>query len=492
MFRLAVALPEHPVDSHLHSRSGGKDVIPPPTGGNGAPSNTPASASANTSVTQPPGDDGIRARASVSQQQRRVGSAVMHRRNVGETSGGGNLISAAAGLGLGQSSAYAHDLASHTPSIGTQYVIDTILDRGGDGDSRPSRITPEPTLYNASLFVLIIYIIVAAVRTSFPSLAFLNCCALVLLDTVHSGLSRGSNEWSPGFKILLLISGRLIIMSSGPALWVVNYSVAYMVYALPLLQALINRYLPHLSTRQAGEMIFANEDHLNKTFPDVAGSEYFCFGLLTLAFISILLVTGLDQQTARLNMLPKDPVPFAGTNWPALTFGVFAILLVVVGGLLMATVRAFHLEFHGLLKGWSRDSFLIKRIINIPRILALAAEVKRVYTFSLPSHTSSHYTYSHRTLSLTTSHTPSLPLFSPPSHHLPSLPPLSSLVTPLVIPCTGWTALHWTTYLRHHYLQRVAHPLHLSSSYRCLSGTCISSMETSRLCVGHLATARCH
>ena len=32
-------------------------------------------------------------------------------------------------------------------------------------------------------------------------------------------------------------------------------------------------------------MIFANEDHLNKTFPDVAGSEYFCFGLLTLAFI---------------------------------------------------------------------------------------------------------------------------------------------------------------------------------------------------------------
>ena len=167
---------------------------------------------------------------------------MMHRRGgAGDGSGG---------QGLGQGSMYSHDAGSLAPSIGTQYVIDAILDRGGDHSSSSSRITPEPTLYNASLLVLIIYIIVAAVRTAFPSLAFLNCCALILLDTVHSGLSRGSNEWSPGFKILLLITGRLVIMSSGPALWVVNYSVAYMIYALPLLQALINKYLPYLSKRQ--------------------------------------------------------------------------------------------------------------------------------------------------------------------------------------------------------------------------------------------------
>ena len=282
MFRLAVVLPEHPVDPHP-LRQAGRDVIPPPTGGAATGG---IGASGNSSVTHPPGDDGSRARASVSQQQRRVASAVMHRRGGGEGSGGNHLISAAAGLGLGQGSGYAQDIGgSLAPSIGTQYVIDTILDRGGDGGNHSSRITPKPTLYNASLLVLVIYIIVAAVRTAFPSLAFLNCCALVLLDIVHSGLSRGSNDWSPGFKIMLLIAGRLIIMSSGPALWVVNYSVAYIVYALPLLQALINKYLPHLSKRQAGEMIFANEDHLNKTFPDVAGSEYFCFGLLTLAFI---------------------------------------------------------------------------------------------------------------------------------------------------------------------------------------------------------------
>ena len=236
------------------------------------------------------------------------------------------------------------------------------------------------TLYTSSLAVLVVYIIVAAVRTAWPSLAVLNCCALVLLDLVHAGLARGANKWSPSLKIALLVLGRLIIMSSGASLWIVNYAVVYVVYGLPLLMGVIDHSLPHLSTRQAGEVVFAAKERLNAVHPDVAGSETFCFLALTLAFVSVLLVAGLDSQTDRLNLLPKYPVPFAGSTWPALTFGVFSVLLVVVGGLLMATFRAFHMEHHGLLRGWSRESYLVRRVVNIPRILAAASEVALLFT----------------------------------------------------------------------------------------------------------------
>ena len=118
------------------------------------------------------------------------------------------------------------------------------------------------------------------------------------------------------------------------------------------------------------------------------------------------------------------------------------MLLVVVGGLLLAAVRAFHLEFHGLLKGWSRDSFLIKRVINIPRILALAAEVGMAFLLSAqytlsphslthtPIYANIHYHYA---LKHTLSPPLSSPLTPPPFH--PSPPP-SHPLTPLTPPLT--------------------------------------------------------
>lgn len=53
-------------------------------------------------------------------------------------------------------------------------------------------------LYAVSLGVLLIYFIIAAVRTDYPSLAFLNCLACVLLDVIHLDMSHGDAKWNPG------------------------------------------------------------------------------------------------------------------------------------------------------------------------------------------------------------------------------------------------------------------------------------------------------
>ena len=53
-------------------------------------------------------------------------------------------------------------------------------------------------LYGVSLGILLIYFIIAAVRTDFPSLAFLNCLACVLLDVIHLDMSHGDAKWNPG------------------------------------------------------------------------------------------------------------------------------------------------------------------------------------------------------------------------------------------------------------------------------------------------------
>ena len=166
-------------------------------------------------------------------------------------------------------------------------------------------------LYYISLFSLLIYFIMAAVQTDHASLAFLNFLSLVFLDFIHICLSRGDICWSPGFIIALMAMGRVLIMGSGASVWVLNYSAAYMMYAVVLMQELINTYLPNLSKRKAGRMVFAGEPVNDINSLDVAGTPIFCLGALTLAFCAVLVVAALGSASGNL---PTPVLDVLGTN----------------------------------------------------------------------------------------------------------------------------------------------------------------------------------
>jgi hypothetical protein len=148
----------------------------------------------------------------------------------------------------------------------------------------------EKSLYNSSLVILFVYLMIAISRTNYPSLAFLNCLTLMLFDTIHSALTHGTIKWSPGYSICLLVAGRILIMGSTGGLWIFTYSLAYLVYSLALLVESINNFLPMLSNRQAGEIAFGGVESniiASKNVNDIASTAHFCLGLLTFSFIAL-------------------------------------------------------------------------------------------------------------------------------------------------------------------------------------------------------------
>ena len=227
-------------------------------------------------------------------------------------------------------------------------------------------------LYKASLLILFIYLMIAIAKTTHPSIAFLNCLTLVLFDTINTAISHGDINWSPGYKIFLLLIGRVIIMSSGTT-WLINYSVAYAVYSISFVQEMINAVLPRLSKRQASEVAFGGNADSNLSSTDLAGSAYFSFGLLTFAFIAIMVVTA--KKSDIKNKLPTPYVDVWFSSWPVYAFGLIAICAIIIFGLAAATIRAFYLQKHNLLRGWARDGYMLRKTMDAPKILAFGCEV---------------------------------------------------------------------------------------------------------------------
>ena len=228
-------------------------------------------------------------------------------------------------------------------------------------------------LYMSSLFVLFLYLIIAAARTDQPSVAFLNCLTLILFDTIHTNLSHGDTNWSPSFKIAVLVAGRLLVMASGGNTWLQCYSCAYLVYAGCLSNEVVSKMLPVLSVRQAGEAAFSGKEDVHKEIHDISASPQFCLMMLTFAFVGLLLISNYGD-TASANLAHPE-VEVMGAFWPSHTFGVLAIIVCLTGTLITATARAFYLQAHGLLRGWARTSYMMSRDVNVPLILATFAEI---------------------------------------------------------------------------------------------------------------------
>lgn len=247
----------------------------------------------------------------------------------------------------------------------------TILMETANSKSSTEKEKNSKKLTQISLVILFIYLMIAIARTEHPSLAFLHCLALFMLDSIHASISHGDVQWTTGYHIFLLVAGRLLITASAPNLWILNYSVAYMVYAAALIREIINSFLPALTREQAGEIAFAGKFQNDSLNPDIAGSPLFCLGVLTFSFVTILLIAAF----ARPDALPIVLIGVWGAQWSSYIFGMAAFLFVVVGGLVTATIRAFYLQKHNLLQGFARDSYTFTPELRLPLLLAIFTEI---------------------------------------------------------------------------------------------------------------------
>ncbi len=242
-------------------------------------------------------------------------------------------------------------------------------------------LTEERQLYGWSIFILFIYLMFASARTSSGSLAFLNVCALLLLDFIHMSVAKGECHWSPGFKVLLLVMGRILICSSPKSIWIINYSACYIIYSLTLINEMIDVMLPKLTLRKAGELVFGGANYQEsireslKTM-DVSGSAGFCFGFLVISFIAVLIISAyLPRDADGEEQLIVPTLNVLGMHtWPAYIFGLISFLVSAIAGLGMATKRIFDLDGHGLLRGWAKDMYLFRQDIKLPTVFALSTE----------------------------------------------------------------------------------------------------------------------
>jgi hypothetical protein len=252
--------------------------------------------------------------------------------------------------------------------------IDKSQEHKGEADEQNDVINDlgsVDNLYKISLVFLFVYIMIAITETDFPSLAFLHCLALVLLDSVHATFSHGDMLWTPGKKVVLLVLGRVLIMSSGAGWWVFNYSIAYVVYSSALLDEVINRYLPVVSKRQAEMIAFAGDDIASRT-DNIAGSGEFSLGLVTFAFCAVITASALSDTQSEL---PATYVNVWGAKWLVYVFGLIALCITVSGGLISAAYRAYYLQKNGLLRGWAERTYFLHRQIRLPLAIGIFAEL---------------------------------------------------------------------------------------------------------------------
>lgn len=53
---------------------------------------------------------------------------------------------------------------------------------------------------------------------------------MIVLDSCHFSIHRGSTYWSPGYGIMLMAVARVSIIAFMADLWIVGYSIAFVVY----------------------------------------------------------------------------------------------------------------------------------------------------------------------------------------------------------------------------------------------------------------------
>ena len=250
------------------------------------------------------------------------------------------------------------------------FRLSTVLDESL-GYQDASSGTFWDSYYLTSVFVRFVYLLTALSNTKMGGVAFQNCCCLFVFDYIHDRLEYGGNDWSPYVKVVLMIVGRVTIMSSSGDRWLLTYSLAYVAYSFALSTAIMEDMFPMPTLREMEECAFSGRDF--KTRPaqrDISGTPGYCFIILTFLYSVLNLSAALSGLTWRVH------VEIFGSSWQLYVIGVISVAAVFTIAIVQATLRCRELERRKSLEPWMKEIFFLSPRINLPIILGgLSASV---------------------------------------------------------------------------------------------------------------------
>ncbi|CAM9325405.1 unnamed protein product, partial [Ectocarpus sp. 12 AP-2014] len=224
------------------------------------------------------------------------------------------------------------------------------------------------SLYALSVLFMLAYLTVSAARTSHAHLSLLNIITLVLLDSCHYSIHRGSTYWSPGYGVMLMATARVSIIAFMSNLWIVGYSIAFVIYGGALIRAVVTHRLPRLNQEEAGAVVFLGHDPKGIKCDDIAANPELVLAYTSLYFVLVLVVLAYAEPSG----LPTSSITVWGQEWPAYIFTLTGVLVVVSSGLFVACLRSLSLGKQGLLPAKLGAAYMWHPAVRLPTILATA------------------------------------------------------------------------------------------------------------------------
>lgn len=272
-------------------------------------------------------------------------------------------------------------LSVFAPLLGDNYSVEPSIPGFAHADILTSAfVTPEESkqttnrrLYGYALVVLAIYCIVALSRSSYPTQSIGVTATVILVDCCVFMLHRGHLAWSPGYIVFLLSAGRVCLVATCGDYWLLGHALLYMVMGSALCKEIIGKNLPRMSKQEAGGVAFFGHEYQQWRHLDVSTTPEFVLGTLSFFYVFLLLAVAFGTSSDTGNTTIR--IPIIGQEWALWVFGVLAFVVVLFGGISLATSRAFFLQREQLLSDYAMRVYLFVRGFTLPFMLAAASEV---------------------------------------------------------------------------------------------------------------------
>lgn len=272
----------------------------------------------------------------------------------------------------------ARKQSAFAPIMGDHYSVEQSIPGFSRADILNNAfVTPAATrrhtnrkYYSFAVGILVVYCLVAGVRSTYPTQAIGILVTVLLVDVCVYMLSRGFLSWSAGYVVFLLSSVRVCLAATAGDSWILGHAFLYMVFGTALCVEIIGKNLPRMNKQEAGGVTFFGHDRKQWRHLDVSTTPEFVLGFLSFLYVFLLLAVAFGTDT---NAAIRAPV--LGQQWPLWVFGVLAFIVVLFIGLSLATSRAYFLQKEQLLSEYAMNVYLCVHAVRLPFMLAAASEV---------------------------------------------------------------------------------------------------------------------
>ena len=224
---------------------------------------------------------------------------------------------------------------------------------------------PRSFLYTLSVAVFIPYIVITGIFTPYLSLGLLHTVTLLVLDFVGRCFSHPQMEVPLTRQIIVIATGRLLIMGSSEDSWLIFYGIVYALYASLLYLSILVQFLPNLSTKDCSRQLFALlvPKYKLRSEHDISRNPTVSCVILLVYFIWVILLTDLGEGAVSL-INPHYQYAIA----------TLAIMVPFIITSFVATLRVLYLESQALVSRSFNKIFVAIKFCNLSTALCFASE----------------------------------------------------------------------------------------------------------------------